>query len=550
SRPHWSLARLVDRLADQRRRLDELAFGDLEVRASVALGYHGLNPPQQQAFRVLGLVQVPDFAAWVLGPLLGIPVGEAEDLIEALIDAQLLEVARSDQGGRLRLRFHDLVLLYARECLAEETPRYRHDALARVSDAWLQLAGKAEARTYAGEHRGWGPVSVPVPGMFSGPVPGMASGSGLGSSAPSVYAGLSGFEMDEIVSDPLRWFDEERQGLNSAVAQACEAGLSVAAWGICHHLVEFFETRGQYGDWERTHGKALRLCLETGDAMGEATTRLGLARCLLHRDLDNALHEAGLALRAFQELGCHAAEAEALAAQASALRATGRHHDATTTLNHARDLARRTGNNLAAVRAERESALNDYEQGRNTEAIAAMGRSLDRATRNGMPHEQAVVMRYLAIIKREQGDHHEAFEPAGTESAFSQEPGESKSEALRLLTLGLSALSLGRPGAAPLIRSGLGLLTQLTMDVGEARTHSPNSPILLARVHSWLAEAFRMSGRDREAHASYLTARAIYREIGNRPAADDLDRLMAALEPAAERPVVERPVVERPVAER
>ncbi|MEV5576889.1 tetratricopeptide repeat protein, partial [Spirillospora sp. NPDC052269] len=214
----------------------------------------------------------------------------------------------------------------------------------------------------------------------------------------------------------------------------------------------------------------------------------------------------------------------------------------------------------AAVRAERESALNDYEQGRNTEAIAAMGRSLDHATRNGMPHEQAAAMRHLAIIKREQGDHHEAFDLAEQALAFYREREDSQSEAFTLLTLGLTALSLGRPGAASLIRSGLGLLTQLNMDVGKAQTHyvmarldlaegrvaqaighldsarepgrSSISSHFLAQVHSWLAEAFRIRGQDQEAQTSYLAARTIYHEIGNRPAADDLERLAAALRPA------------------
>lgn len=537
SRPHWGLARLADRLVDERRRLDELAFGDLEVRASVALGYGGLSEPQRRAFRMLGLVQVPEFAAWVLGPLLGVPVSEAEDLIEALIDAQLLEVVRSGQGGQLRLRFHDLVLLFARECLAEEPAQVRHAALARLSDAWLRLAGMAEASAYAGTHRGWGPVSS--------------------------HPGLSDFEMGGIVSDPLLWYDEERSALVAAVAQACEAGLSAAAWGMCHYLVEFFELRGQHGDWERTHGMALRLCLEVGDAMGEAATRLGLARCLLRRDFDSALVEADLALKVFQELGCHAAEAEALAVRGTVLRIAGRHQEASDVLVRARDVARRAGNELAAVRAEREFALNEYEQGRDAESVAAMGRSLELAARFGMSHEEAAALRHLAIIKREHGGHEEASELAERALAFYRERGDGPSEAFTLLTLGLSALSLGRAGAASLIRSGLGLLTRLNLDIGGAQTRyvmgrldlaegrvaqaidhldsavepgrAATSPHFLAQVHSWLAEAHRMSGRDQEALASYVTARGIYHRIGNRPAADGVDRLMASLEPVAER---------------
>jgi hypothetical protein len=46
ARPAWSLARQAERLADERRRLDELAAGDLEVRASIALSHRALSKQQ------------------------------------------------------------------------------------------------------------------------------------------------------------------------------------------------------------------------------------------------------------------------------------------------------------------------------------------------------------------------------------------------------------------------------------------------------------------------------------------------------------------------
>jgi hypothetical protein len=190
-RPHWSLARLATRLADERRRLDELVFGDLEVRASVALGYQGLTEQQRRAFRLLGLLKVAEFPAWVLGPLLDVPVGEAEDLTEALIDAQLLDVAGLDQVGQVRLRFHDLIVLYARERLAEDPAEQRTAALARLSEAWLLLVAVADRRAHSRDSRGWT--------------------SSLDRSGGD--SGLTPTEIDAIVTDPLLWYDSERVGL-------------------------------------------------------------------------------------------------------------------------------------------------------------------------------------------------------------------------------------------------------------------------------------------------------------------------------------------------
>jgi NB-ARC domain len=91
AKPQWRLQRLAHRLGEQHRRLDELTAGDLEVRASVGLSYYGLREMEQRAFRLLGLLEVPDFAAWMLAALLDIPAPEAEEVADHLSDAQLLD---------------------------------------------------------------------------------------------------------------------------------------------------------------------------------------------------------------------------------------------------------------------------------------------------------------------------------------------------------------------------------------------------------------------------------------------------------------------------
>ena len=115
ARPHWPLARLAAYLADEYRRLDELQLGDLEVRASLTLSYEGLDALARQAFRRLGLLEAPDFAPWVTAALLDTTLDQADDIVERLVDAQLLDIAGDDDTGRHRHRFHDLVRAFARE---------------------------------------------------------------------------------------------------------------------------------------------------------------------------------------------------------------------------------------------------------------------------------------------------------------------------------------------------------------------------------------------------------------------------------------------------
>ncbi|GIF62234.1 hypothetical protein Ais01nite_02690 [Asanoa ishikariensis] len=126
ARPAWPLRRLAEILGDERRRLDQLATGDLAVRSSLLASYQDLQQEQQRLFRLLGLFDAEDFPGWLAAAVLGGPPTRAADHLEALVDAQLLGVAGVDPGGQLRYRFHGLVKLFAREqARAEESDECR-----------------------------------------------------------------------------------------------------------------------------------------------------------------------------------------------------------------------------------------------------------------------------------------------------------------------------------------------------------------------------------------------------------------------------------------
>lgn len=133
ARPGLPLSWVADRLGDESRRLDELAAGDLEVRAGLALTYRALPPVQRRAFRLLGLLEIPDFPVRIAAAVCGLGTDETEQVIDALVGARLLELAGMDTTGRARYRFHDLIRLYAREqARAEESEAERSFARARV----------------------------------------------------------------------------------------------------------------------------------------------------------------------------------------------------------------------------------------------------------------------------------------------------------------------------------------------------------------------------------------------------------------------------------
>lgn len=103
-KPHWRLADLVFRLADEDRRLSELAHGDLDVRPGLAASHARLSPRARRAFARLADGSFDR--------------GEPDDLLEELVDARLLEVVRCEDSGRMCFRPPGLVRCFARELTA------------------------------------------------------------------------------------------------------------------------------------------------------------------------------------------------------------------------------------------------------------------------------------------------------------------------------------------------------------------------------------------------------------------------------------------------
>ncbi|MFG2829884.1 BTAD domain-containing putative transcriptional regulator [Streptomyces sp. NPDC048434] len=137
ARRTWTVSTLARKLADERRRLDELRAGDLAVKATFELGYGQLEPQQARAFRLLGLADGPDISLTAAAAILDLDIEAAEELLESLVDTSLLESAAPG-----RYRYHDLVRLYARACAErdEQPPSERAAALSRLLDFYSATA--------------------------------------------------------------------------------------------------------------------------------------------------------------------------------------------------------------------------------------------------------------------------------------------------------------------------------------------------------------------------------------------------------------------------
>lgn len=378
ARPHWPLTRLAGQLTDERRRLDQFATGDLAVRASLALSYVGLDPDTRRAFRLLGSLDVPDFAGWVAGALLDLPVAAGEELVETLVDTQLVLFSGMDAAGQPRYRFHDLVRLYARERgELEDEPEAVAAALSRAFGAWLALAERATER---------------VPGTSSAIIHGSAPRWNSPDGAP--WDGPA-------VQDPMAWFDTERTALIAAIRQACSLGLAEVAWDTACCVERYFDVCGQFDDWRGLHERVLEVCLATGNRLGEAVIRRGLMHATTWMETGGeamaAQYEgAERLITLFSELGEERGLSDAYVLRAWGEAARGDMAEGLRSGQIALTLAESSGHQSGQARALVCMAV-AYGTRDIKMAIVHLLRGLELAEKLGNPRFEATTLQFLGL---------------------------------------------------------------------------------------------------------------------------------------------------------
>jgi DNA-binding SARP family transcriptional activator/tetratricopeptide (TPR) repeat protein len=425
SRPLWRLGLLAGRLADERRRLDELRTGDLEVRASVALSYQGRDEQERRLFRLLGLLDAPSFPAWVAASLLDAGPPEAEELLERLVDAQLAEPAGEDQAGQQRYRLHDLLRVFARERLeSEEPPPGRLAALERVLRASMLVAEQAQTlltpsglNTYGRDPARRGRVEHPA--------------------------------LTAAERDPASWFEAEHASLVAAVRQAYEAGLWEPGWRLALALGGFFELRALWDDWRHTHMLALRAARRADDREGHAhvLARLGDLCNYRHR-LHGSVRYLEASARAFRQAGNRLGELQSLTVLAEVELRLGLPHAAAGRLE--RSLAGLREQQLPGWEALALFYLGDLhtEQGRSGAARDCLERSLALFRKVNDVGWEAAVLRRLGQARAAQGHLQVAVDHLERSLRLVRAIGDRHGEAYVLLSIAELHRQQGNLGAA------------------------------------------------------------------------------------------------------
>jgi DNA-binding SARP family transcriptional activator/Tfp pilus assembly protein PilF len=410
ARPHWTPARLASRLRDERRRLDELQAGDLEVRASLGLGYADLDEQERRALRRLALMDLPDFAAWIAGPLLDVGEDDAEDAVEQLVDCHFVEVVATDETGRTRYRIHDLAREYARErCLADEARKERETAVRRLVARWLGMARVAAAHgpggasrllpltTTAGPARG---VAGPVPAAGgSAQATGWAAGVSDGSAPPTEASA-------HLTDEPAAWFAAEQPCLLAAVLHCADHGMFDAARELAATLMAAsVALYNQFDAWSRSHEVALAAVRRGGDVEGEAWLLNGFGQLRLEQDrFDEAHAFFARALRLFEERSVRIGCADARAGMGAARREQARFDEALPLLTSALEQYREPEDTSSMAHVLYGIGYVHREQGRDDEAWEALSRAHRLYVTARDRHGEALALRSLGLCHRARGD--------------------------------------------------------------------------------------------------------------------------------------------------
>ncbi|WP_338598469.1 NB-ARC domain-containing protein [Saccharopolyspora sp. SCSIO 74807] len=241
--------RVSDVVRALRAEQDRLALlsrdDEVAVEPVFDLSYDALSLQAQGMYRVLGLHPGTEFPLEVAAAATNTPIQHAEDLIDELVEASLV-----DEVGHDRFRFHDLVRLHARR-LAEtrESPPAQAQVVLRIAEYYL-LAAQATWPVTTGHLRGTDYQCATAPPQV-----------------PRFSARL----------EALEWLDTERASMLATIAAACEHQWWAAAYQLSYALWPLFRFHGHHDDWRRADELAIQAAQALDHAEWEARARRRLA---------------------------------------------------------------------------------------------------------------------------------------------------------------------------------------------------------------------------------------------------------------------------------
>ena len=236
NRRRWQVSDLLRRLAEAA--LPELAAEDRTVAAAFALSYRHLPDGPQRLFRLLGVHPGERFEATVAAAIADLPLDDAEDLLDTLADAYLVE--EPEPGG---YRLHDLMREYA-ATLAAADPDATRLAAQRLFDHTVDSA-------YA----------------LAEPLEAPASRRALRFARPVARPDL----LPAAAIGTRQWMDRDGRNHMAILRLAESSGAHESVWQLARSAWRLWYLAAEYDDLIEAHRRGLAAARALGDESATAT---------------------------------------------------------------------------------------------------------------------------------------------------------------------------------------------------------------------------------------------------------------------------------------
>ncbi|MFJ8043416.1 AfsR/SARP family transcriptional regulator [Kitasatospora sp. NPDC096147] len=381
--------------------LDLLALGDspsTAVRAAFGVAYEALPALSRRFFRLLGLVSDLSYTADTAASLADCEPQVADQLLDKLAAAQLIEVT-----GPGSYRFHSLIARYAAERGAQEDSRAeRRQALTRLCRWYLQRVDRAVQSCYPGFLRVFQPEAQPDPA----PVGARAAQD---------------------------WLRKEQCNLVSLVVRTADEGLEEVCVQLADMMRGYFALGRQHTEWLTTAQAGLRAALRLGDPGVVAVMRLSAGGALqgMHR-LPESARELRTAHRAFVRLGMRDFEAVTINAIAmnQLQQPTKQIDSAVTLLERGLGISRLLGLTHVEARGLMYLGMARHSQGRLRAAEEHFGQAVAILDEHGTRRSLPEVLARLGSVRADLGEWGKALADLGLALTLSEEFGATYTMAL------------------------------------------------------------------------------------------------------------------------
>lgn len=479
ARPYWSIEQHLCRLQSESRRLDELSHADLDIRSTISMIYESVSEEARCLLRRLAIFDTPRLSEWLAVVLLNATPRKAEDLLDELTEAHLIEPVMVGAGQYSQYRFHDLIRAFAREKLtAEETIADQKSLLERILSALLRLTETAHTRVYGG----------PYVKMQS---------SAHRWSLPEELVG-------RLMAAPFEWLERERVTLVSGVHEAARAGFADLCWDLALCSVTLFEARMHLDDWRDTHQVALDATRRARNARGEAATIYSIGSLHIHEQrFEDARRELETAAGMFRSMNEERGWALAIRNIALLDRIAGRFADAEAHYAKALKVFRCLQDWAAVAYVLHGMAQLKLEIDESDEAERLLAEALVLARGAGSRRVEAQVLHRMGEVRLSSGDPLRAAQDYDQALRTVCDVGDVVGEAYTLHGLGMAHLRLDRPvEAADILNRGLRLATRFGL------------LLLEAQIRLGMGELELRDGHHASAVSHYQQALELSRRIG------------------------------------